>query len=60
MEMVGGAYAHLNGQQNLTYALLATLEEMMEMSGLVVFIYGLLRYIHSLKGQLTLTIKVFA
>lgn len=33
MEMVGGAYSDLEGQQNLTYALMAVVEETMEMTG---------------------------
>ncbi len=45
MEMVGSYFAELQGQQHLPYALIATLEEVMEMMGIIIFIYGLLVYI---------------
>ena len=44
MEMIGSYWTDLEGQQNLIYALMATLEEVMEMIGIIVFIYGLLSY----------------
>ena len=45
LELVGGRYAELHGQENLTYNMLATVEESLEMSGVIVFIYALLKYI---------------
>ena len=45
MEAVGSHIAEWQGQQNITYALIATVEEVMEMIGIVVFIYGLLFYL---------------
>ena len=45
MEMVGSYFAEAQGQQHLTYALVATVEEFMEMVGIVMFIYGLLYYL---------------
>ncbi len=44
LEAVGGWYTALYGQQNMTYALLAALEELLEMMGVVVFIYALMSY----------------
>ncbi|MGH2412354.1 MAG: hypothetical protein ACRDEA_01385 [Microcystaceae cyanobacterium] len=59
MEMVGSEIAELEGQQHLTYALLASLEEVMEMMGVIVFIYGLLFYIGQWAQDLQLQIKIF-
>ena len=58
MEMVGSYYAELEGQQHLTYALLTSLEEAMEMMGTVVFIYGLLFYIERWTQKLQVQIKI--
>lgn len=44
MEMIGGYYTDLYGTNNLTYALITCLEEVLEMVGVVVFIYSLLDY----------------
>ena len=44
-EMLGGRYAESHGDHNLTYQLLTHLEESMEMAGMIVFIYALLRYL---------------
>jgi len=45
MELFDGNYAATHGKANLTYNLLSTFEEALEVSGVIVFIYGLLRYI---------------
>ena len=45
MEAIGSHVAEAQGQQNLTYALIATVEEVMEMTGIIIFIYGLLFYL---------------
>ena len=47
MEAVGSHIAVWHGQQNITYALIATFEEVMEMIGVVIFIYGLLFYLRN-------------
>ncbi|MDJ0552849.1 MAG: hypothetical protein QNJ68_00065 [Microcoleaceae cyanobacterium MO_207.B10] len=52
MEKVGGVYDGIDGQQNLFYAMLATIEEVMEMMGCVVFIYGFLTYLGELKAAI--------
>jgi len=44
-EMLGGRYAESHGYDNLTYQLITHLEESMEMAGIIVFIYALLRYL---------------
>jgi hypothetical protein len=45
MEMLGGRYEYLHGHgQDLNYAMLATAEELLEMVGIIVFIYALLKY----------------
>jgi hypothetical protein len=44
-ELIGGRYVELYGFDNLTYTLIATLEESLEMAGVIVFIKALLEYI---------------
>lgn len=41
-EMLGGRHAEVNGRDNLTYHLYSTMEEGLEMAGLIVFIRALL------------------
>lgn len=45
IEMLGGRYAEAHGFENLTYQLIAHAEESLEMIGVIVFIYALLRYL---------------
>lgn len=45
MEMIDGLYASLYGEKNLTYAFLTTIEETLEMLGIVVFLHTLLTYL---------------
>jgi hypothetical protein len=45
MEMVGGRYAEVHGSQNLAYSMIATVEESLEMAGIIVFIHALLKYL---------------
>jgi hypothetical protein len=58
MEMIGSYWTDLEGQQNLIYALMATLEEVMEMMGIITFIYGLLNYIKRDQNDLQINIKI--
>lgn len=44
-EMIGGHYAELHGLEDLTYKMIATTEESLEMAGVILFIRGLLVYI---------------
>ncbi|PLZ85175.1 hypothetical protein CEN44_22965 [Fischerella muscicola CCMEE 5323] len=46
-EMVGGFYADYYTDTNMIFVLITTLEEVLEMMGVIVFIYGLLSYISS-------------
>lgn len=43
-EFVGGLYLESHGGANLTYSLITTVEESLEMSGIILFIQGLLGY----------------
>jgi len=45
IELIGSRYDELHGQENLTYNLISTVEESLEIAGLIVFIYALLKYI---------------
>jgi hypothetical protein len=45
MEMIGGQYVFYNGKEELQYALMITLEEVLEMAGVVIFIYALSSYL---------------
>lgn len=58
MEMVGSTYAQWRHQQSLGYAMIATLEEVIETSGIIGFIYGLLNYLKTLQGSLHVEIKL--
>lgn len=50
VETVGGYYKYIHGADNLGYALITTVEEVMEMLGVIVLIHGLLTYIDKM-GQ---------
>lgn len=45
MELVGGYYDELYGWNNLKYNMISSLEESLEMAGLILFIHALLKYI---------------
>ena len=45
MEMVGSNYAEMHGASDLTYLACVTIEESLEMFGVIIFIDGLLEYI---------------
>lgn len=45
MELIGGSFFESYGPDNLIYMMIATFEEMLEMSGIIIFIYSLLEYI---------------
>jgi hypothetical protein len=58
IEMINGNYASLHGEENLGYELLVTIEEMLEMLGIIIFIHALLVYVKQLDVQeLTAQIK---
>jgi hypothetical protein len=45
MEILGGKYADWYGEENLVYQIFVTIEESLEMLGMVAFLYALLMYI---------------
>ena len=45
VELIGGRFAELHGKRNLTYHLLTTVEESLEMGGVILFIWALLVFI---------------
>jgi hypothetical protein len=47
MELVGGRYVESFGMQNFTYSLVTTAEEALELCGVTLFIYSLLKYMES-------------
>jgi hypothetical protein len=57
MELVGGLHTELHGTNNWTYSLMTTFEELLEMVGIVIFIYTLLTYIVEQLNILTITLK---
>ena len=58
MEMVGSTYAEWLHQQTLGYAVLATLEEILETLGLIALIYGLLDYLRRFHPEIDFSFKV--
>ncbi|MEG3899389.1 MULTISPECIES: hypothetical protein [unclassified Microcoleus] len=58
MEMVCGYYADVAGQRNLIYGLMASVEEILEMVGVLVFIYALLSYIGSHIENIDVRLKI--
>lgn len=54
MEMVGADYVWRNGS-NVTYGIMATVEEILEMSGIVVFIYALLDHLETYVKEMVIT-----
>jgi len=44
VELIGSSHAELHGYENWTYSMIATVEESLEMAGLIVFIWALLKY----------------
>jgi hypothetical protein len=47
MELLGGRHHERYGIDNISYSLLVMLEESLEMTGIVVFVYGLLDYMRA-------------
>ena len=43
-ELIGGYHVEQYGEENLTYSIITTIEESLELSGLVFFIWALLKY----------------
>ena len=51
-EMLGGWYAERHGEVSIVYAMLYTFEETLEMAGIALFVYSLLKYIGYRFGNL--------
>ena len=57
IEMLGGGYHELHGNENLTYSLISTLEESLEMLGLILFIRALLDYLSAHFSEITINFQ---
>lgn len=57
MELIGGFLAERSGFETPQYMLVMTIEETMEMSGVVIWIYALLRYAESVGAEITLSFR---
>ncbi len=47
LEIIGSNYKYLYGHNNISYALITTIEEVLEMTGVLLFIYTLISYIRT-------------
>jgi len=56
VEMLGAREADVYGYDTVIYGFLYSLEEMLEMLGVVLFIYALLSYLAQLQGGLVLVL----
>lgn len=54
--MVGGYIKDVYGSDNMTYVMEATIEEFLDMLGVIVFIYSLLSYMSSYMKGLSLRV----
>jgi hypothetical protein len=57
IELIGGKYAEIYGFEDFSYTMIATLEESLEMAGLIVFIWGLLGYLAANYRKLLIVFK---
>jgi hypothetical protein len=60
LELVGGAYAAVHGQHNMSFVLIATVEETLEMVGAAVLLYALLAYIPVVSPDVVYRVRVTA
>ena len=54
IELLEGRFDEVNGDQNIVSGLTATVQESMEMGGVIVFIWALLVYLHTTYGGVSL------
>lgn len=52
VELIEGQFRERQGNQNLTYNLIVSIEEGLEMTGVILFIYALLSYLADYHGEL--------
>jgi len=57
-DMLGGREAEVNGYYSVTYTVLYTIEEFLEMSGIVLLMYTLLDYIEKQFGHLCFSLQI--
>lgn len=57
LEMLGGRWFEMYGKHNITYSILYTCEETLEMLGIALFIYALLTYIVGQFESLSITVN---
>lgn len=57
-DMLGGREAELHGYYSITYTVLYTIEEFLEMIGVILLIYTLLDYIEQQYGQLNFSLEI--
>jgi len=58
VEMLAGYLASTTGQENVSYVIIVTVEELLEMLGIVVFIHGLISYIKTYLGGVSWNIYI--
>lgn len=58
MEMVGGYQAYTVGMENIPYLIIVTVEEFLEMLGIIVFIHALISYINKYLGGVSWTFSL--
>lgn len=51
VELIGSQHAELHGYENLTYSLIVTVEESLELTGLIVFLWALLHHGAALRAR---------
>lgn len=56
VELVEGQFRETHGNQNMTYNLIVSIEEGLEMVGVIVFVYALLSYLAEYHGELHINI----
>jgi len=56
IELLGAREADLHGTETVVYCLLYTLEEMLEMLGIILFIYALLSHLVQETGPLSIVL----
>ena len=56
-ELIGGNYAEVHGDENLGYSALVTVEEGMEMGGVIVFIWAVLAHLAEKYGEVRFRLR---
>lgn len=59
IEMPGGAYAEVHGQDTFAFQMIATVEEVLEMAGLALFAYALVRFLGRRQEPLYLRVRAY-